>query len=287
MFNSTISFLIPPTAALGMATVYCDAYSNWPSLGGTPYALELNATFSIVGDPSGAGEAPQNQFPLQDPGTTNYATTFRLAPNVTPREYYVYATSSYQGQSASNSTTFSVVYGPPHKIGDLGGIPPGKVVPQFFYFDGSCGPDDIPLFLRCYRGTAPANATYLGDLGGYVSGSVVPQFFQYDGSVNAADVALFIRCYRGTGPTGPVAIFNWTPLDPMANQTVTFNATQSTHDQYGTITTYTWVFGDGNTTTLSSPIVTHTYTSAKNYTVTLTVIDSNLQPNTISHTISI
>jgi hypothetical protein len=82
------------------------------------------------------------------------------------------------------------------RLGDLGGLVNG--VPQFFQFDGSCGPDDIPLFLQCYRGTAPADTMYLGDLGTFVNG--VPQFFYFDGKVDAADLALFIRCYRGQGP---------------------------------------------------------------------------------------
>jgi hypothetical protein len=86
------------------------------------------------------------------------------------------------------------------KVGDLGGYPPGSVVPQFFYFDGSCGPDDIPLFIRCYRGAASANATCLSDLGGYPPSSDVPQFFLCTGSCGPVDIPLFIRCYRGTGP---------------------------------------------------------------------------------------
>jgi PKD repeat protein len=286
--NFTTSFLIPSYAALGMATVYANAYSNWPSLGGTPYCREVNAKFQIVDDASGAGQSTQNQSStLQDTGTTNYATTFRLATTATPEKYYVYTTSSYQGQSASNSTTFSLVYGPPHKIGDLGGYPPGKVVPQFGYFDGSCGADDIPLFIECYRGTAPANDTYLGDLGGYPPGSVVPKFFQYDGSCGADDIPLFIQCYRGTGPPGPVAIFTWSPLKPASSQRVTFNASQSYDDKYGTITSYTWVFGDGNTTTVSNPIVFHTFISPENYTVTLTVIDNETRPDSTSHIISV
>jgi hypothetical protein len=82
------------------------------------------------------------------------------------------------------------------KAGDLGGMANG--VPTFGVFDGSCGPDDIPLFIQCYRGTAPAQWAYLGDLGSLVNG--VPTFFQFDGSCGADDVALFILCYRGQGP---------------------------------------------------------------------------------------
>jgi parallel beta-helix repeat protein len=84
------------------------------------------------------------------------------------------------------------------KVGDFGGVPPGSVVPQFGYFDGSCGADDIPLFLQCYRGTAPPQWEYLGDLGSMVNG--VPTFFKCDGKCDATDLVLFIRCYRGTGP---------------------------------------------------------------------------------------
>jgi hypothetical protein len=85
-------------------------------------------------------------------------------------------------------------------LGDLGGYPPGKVVPQFGYFTGSCGPVDIPLFIECYRDTAPPQWEYLGDLGGYPPGSVVPKFFYYDGSCGPDDIPLFIQCYRGAGP---------------------------------------------------------------------------------------
>jgi hypothetical protein len=81
------------------------------------------------------------------------------------------------------------------KIGDLGS---GRPLPKFFAFDGKCTSQDLQLFLQCYRGIAPANATYLGDLG---SGMAVPQFFQFDGKVDSADLSLFLLCYRGLGPT--------------------------------------------------------------------------------------
>lgn len=79
------------------------------------------------------------------------------------------------------------------KIGDLGG---GSPVPTFYAFDEACNSQDIPLFLRGYRGTAGTGAP-LCDLG---SGSPVPQFWIYDGLCNSQDIPLFLRCYRGTGP---------------------------------------------------------------------------------------
>lgn len=44
-------------------------------------------------------------------------------------------------------------------------------------------------------------------------------------------------------------------------KTVTFNAEGST-DIYGTIGTYVWSFGDGNTSTTSEALITYTYETA-------------------------
>jgi hypothetical protein len=197
----------------------------------------------------------------------------------TPDIYFVYVTSSYQGQSASNFTTFLIGHGPRHKVGDLGtGYPL-----VFGKFDGKVDGRDLALFLMCYKGTAPPDAMYLGDLGtGYPL-----VFFAYDGKVDGKDLAMFLMCYKGLGPTGPVAIFTWDPLEPIINQPVTFNASESYDDKYGTIANYTWDFGDGNTTTVTNPMVLYTFTSSGNYTVTLTVKDNNLQTDSTSHIISI
>jgi len=54
--------------------------------------------------------------------------------------------------------------------------------------------------------------------------------------------------------------------------TVTFNASGSS-DNVG-IVSYEWDFGDGNTTTVTDPIIYHTYTAAGTYNVTLTVKDA-------------
>jgi PKD repeat protein len=59
--------------------------------------------------------------------------------------------------------------------------------------------------------------------------------------------------------------FTWTPITPTVGESVTF-----TGSAFGTPSfTYTWDLGDG--TTASGPIVTHTYTAAGDYQVTLTV----------------
>jgi len=70
----------------------------------------------------------------------------------------------------------------------------------------------------------------------------------------------------------PVAYFDFTPKTPVVNEEVTFDASQS-YDPDGTIVTYEWDFGDGETS--FGKIVTHSYASPGTYTVSLTVTDND------------
>jgi parallel beta-helix repeat protein len=86
--------------------------------------------------------------------------------------------------------------------------------------------------------------------------------------------------------TYPVAIFTWSPLEPIRYQPVTFNASKS-YCVEGIIISYEWSFGDGNITTVTNPIVFHTFTNLGNYTVTLTVTDNHLLTNSTSHIVRV
>ncbi|MFB6285517.1 MAG: PKD domain-containing protein [Candidatus Bipolaricaulia bacterium] len=85
----------------------------------------------------------------------------------------------------------------------------------------------------------------------------------------------------GQGQNGgqPTAQFNFSPQQPESGTEVTFDASASSTPQ-GEIASYQWDFGDGTTTEESQPTVTHTYQQAGDYTVALTVTDS--QGNTAS-----
>jgi KaiC/GvpD/RAD55 family RecA-like ATPase/PKD repeat protein len=72
----------------------------------------------------------------------------------------------------------------------------------------------------------------------------------------------------------PVASFVFAPQEPIAGETIIFNASDS-YDLDGTILTFTWNFGDGNITAVTSPIVTHAYTTFGNYSVILNVTDND------------
>jgi len=71
----------------------------------------------------------------------------------------------------------------------------------------------------------------------------------------------------------PTANFTYMPTMPSVDYVTTFDASASTAQ--GTILSYIWNFGDTHTSTTTSPTITHTYTTAGNYTVSLTVVDDN------------
>jgi peptidoglycan/xylan/chitin deacetylase (PgdA/CDA1 family) len=71
----------------------------------------------------------------------------------------------------------------------------------------------------------------------------------------------------------PTASFTCYPLNPYINQPVLFNASSSKPNG-GTITNYTWNFDDGNITSTSNAITSHTYALARNYNVTVTVTNT-------------
>ncbi len=71
----------------------------------------------------------------------------------------------------------------------------------------------------------------------------------------------------------PEAAFTYSPLTPLVNEPVTFNASASVPND-SMIVNYTWNFGDGTPeVTETDPITTHNFTSAGTYNVTLLVFN--------------
>jgi len=82
----------------------------------------------------------------------------------------------------------------------------------------------------------------------------------------------------------PIVNFTYMPENPIVNQTVTFDASTS-YDPDGTIVSYEWDFGDGMTA--SGEVVTHAYSFAGKYTVTLTITDDGGATNSTSKFITV
>lgn len=96
-------------------------------------------------------------------------------------------------------------------------------------------------------------------------------------------LALFLS---GCGPTNqpPNASFSANPTSGAAALEVTFDASGAS-DPDGSVISYSWDLGDG--TTDSGGTITHTYNSAGNYTVELTVIDNDGAQASSSKNISV
>jgi len=80
----------------------------------------------------------------------------------------------------------------------------------------------------------------------------------------------------------PVASFTFSPTMVSVGQAVSFDASAS-EDPDGTIVSYDWDFGDG--TSGSGVSVSHTYTTAGNYLVSLTVTDDQGATGTVTRTV--
>ncbi|WP_456320708.1 PKD domain-containing protein, partial [Palaeococcus sp. (in: euryarchaeotes)] len=68
----------------------------------------------------------------------------------------------------------------------------------------------------------------------------------------------------------PTADFTFLPKEPKAGEEISF--ADKSYDRDGNIVSWSWDFGDGSTSSEAEPV--HVYTSAGNYTVTLTVRDN-------------
>ena len=95
----------------------------------------------------------------------------------------------------------------------------------------------------------------------------------YTSKEHSTDYApkLVIETGSGSGNQSPVANASATPESGDAPLEVSFSASGS-NDPDGSLASYAWNFGDGNSSTEANP--THTYNSAGNYTATLTVTDN-------------
>jgi PKD repeat protein len=79
----------------------------------------------------------------------------------------------------------------------------------------------------------------------------------------------------------PVSSFTAT----VNKMSVSFDGSAST-DQFGSITSYVWTFGDGSTLTTTIPTISRTYTTVGTFTVSMKVIDDKNAQATSSKTVT-
>jgi PKD repeat protein len=87
-------------------------------------------------------------------------------------------------------------------------------------------------------------------------------------------------------PGAPIPSFTFTPSNPTAGQTVIFNAMGSV-DLDGTIMSYMWEWGDGESVTRLTPAEDHDFPAAGTYYVKLTVTDNAGLKSTLTKPITV
>jgi len=103
-----------------------------------------------------------------------------------------------------------------------------------------------------------------------------------DGATGSASQTISVS--DGDSNTAPNASFTVSPASPETDESATFDAADSA-DSDGSIAGYEWDFGDGSTA--SGESVTHSFGSAGDYTVTLTVTDDDGATDTNSTTVTV
>jgi xanthomonalisin len=128
-----------------------------------------------------------------------------------------------------------------------------------------------------YQGAA-ANPSWFHDVTSGSQGFSAATGWDYASGYGSLQIANFASAFGGGG-SGPVA--NWSATT--SGLTATF--TDSSTDSGGTISTYSWTFGDGGTSTTKSP--THTYAASGTYSVSETVTDNNNKTSTKNGTVTV
>ncbi len=174
-------------------------------------------------------------------------------------------------------------------VGETAATPPVAViwasktnpsVDEVVTFDGSSSYDP--------DGTIASWSWEFGD-GNVENGTVVQHYYSPFGSYT---VILTVSDGTYTNSTQtmiraidyPTVLFTYSPLEPLVNETVNFDASTSLPNG-GSITDYSWNFGDGQTDTGST--TTHSYSATGTFTVTLTLTDSEDLVNSTSKAVTV
>ncbi len=108
---------------------------------------------------------------------------------------------------------------------------------------------------------------------GFFFNGLIDEVKIYSRVLSASEVLSEYQSYTPSSPAtnnSPTASFAFSPTSPTTSDTVQF--TDASTDSDGTISSRSWNFGDGSTSTSQNP--THQYSSAGTYAVTLTVTDN-------------
>jgi PKD repeat protein len=221
---------------------------------------------------------------------TDYGTTLRVAPNdrmgpsTAPRVTSLSIDDTSGSDVASNNASFDVSWGVADPDGNLESV---TVTVENRDRTGESGATTVPV------GGTNASGSYTGYEG--PSGTAGDSYriaVTVDDGTGSRTVAE-VESADGTDGCGtatngaPTARFD-APPDPTVGDSVTFDASAS-DDTDGTIADYRWDFdGDGTVDeTTASATTSHTYGSAGEYGVELTVVDDDGATGSVTRTVDV
>lgn len=294
---------VPKWAYSGIATVYASVFDRTPALGGIPYIPEQSARFYISRTQQGMFGYSMSAPAAPQPPAGTYSSTFSVPPSPQPGQYSAYTTIRYNSTfRATNSSTFGIESVPSPPTASFVFSPNNPYPNQTVTFDASSSSpegfnDTIIRYawdfgdgVKLVKTGTPSNPPDPTATHNFLS------LRQYTVTLNVSDTEnLWATASKPltTAPTNPTAVFTIVPQRSRINATVTFNATASLpgwsipKGNTAPIATYAWTFGDGGSATVTNPVTTHVYTTAGNFTVTLTVTDTQNQQNSVSHIVSV
>ena len=298
---------IPTWITPGEAFIYVNVYDRLPSEGGVPYLPEHYAKFYISLSNQGAfGPLPLKIIKNNSSQSAgSYQTSFRLSPAPQPGDYNIFSAARYnQTLKSYSSTSFAVLDAESPPQASFTYTPLNPYPNQTVLFDASASTaegygdviikyewdfgDGTPKLVKAGNATHPPEPTATHNFMSQGQFIVTLNVTDTEGYWSTTQKPIYVKS------PNPIAEFTWDPLTPRINVTITFNATSSLPGwsiPKGTtapIVLYMWNFGDSsinfNTT---SPTIQHSYTYSENFTVTLTVFDSENQQDTITHIVSV
>ncbi|KAA3613925.1 MAG: PKD domain-containing protein [Calditrichaeota bacterium] len=225
------------------------------------FADARNATLSSAEDLYGAASAEYQAVldawiavGVGDGGGTNSPPTASIDSPTNGQNFASGAQVNFSGSATDTDGTVAVstykwsINGP--------GIPP-----NYIFANGQANPSGVP----------PADGNY----------TVTLEVTDNDGATGTATVDFTVG---GAANQPPTAVANANPTSGTAPLAVNFTGSGSS-DPDGSITSYSWDFGDGNSSSTADP--SHTYNNSGNYTAVLTVTDNDGATDTDQVTINV